>query len=105
MVARGPPKAKVVGSSPISVADDFLFAFRMILSLFLTVQGRRGWSGMVVVYVGACILVDGLITAAGMWNIETYRNQVVHVVNKYIVGREHSDLLLAVLHPLDNLLQ
>lgn len=24
-----------------------------------------------VVYVGACILVDGLITAAGMWNIET----------------------------------
>jgi hypothetical protein len=26
MVARGPPKAKVVGSSPISVVHDFFFA-------------------------------------------------------------------------------
>jgi hypothetical protein len=34
MVARGPPKAKVVGSSPISVAEDFLFAFGMVPSLF-----------------------------------------------------------------------
>jgi hypothetical protein len=58
-----------------------------------------------VVYVGACILVDGQITAAGIWNMKTHRSQVVHVVNKYIVGREQSDLLLAVLHPLDNLLQ
>jgi hypothetical protein len=58
-----------------------------------------------VVYVGACILVDGRITAAGIWDMGTHSNQVVHVVNKYIVGREHSDLLLAVLHPLDNLLQ
>jgi hypothetical protein len=28
---------------------------------------------MMVVYVGACILVDGRITVAGIWNIETHR--------------------------------
>ena len=104
MVARGPPKAKVVGSSPISVAEDILFVCVGPVSFFHC-AGTTGtvWLGGGV--RGCIFLVDGRITAAGMWDIEIHRKQVVHVVNKYIVGREHSDLLLAVLHPLDNLLQ
>jgi hypothetical protein len=72
MVARGPPKAKVVGSSPISVAEDSLFAFEMVLSLFELYEdeddedGGAWWCTWVHVFWST---VGSRLPAFGIWEL------------------------------------